>query len=121
MTEDEVGFVTEYCEHGSLWDVIHRKKEVLNKEKKEKILLEICLGMSFLHHKCGYVHRDLKSPNVLIASGFTVRIADFGYARKVFLEWKNRVYLLLNFFDKAVDQTMTALGTPGKIVLFCFR
>lgn len=62
--------------------------------KKEKILYEICCGMSFLH-KNEYCHRDLKSPNVLIASGFNVRIADFGYARK------------------AVEQTMTAIGTPA--------
>ena len=36
LAKDEVGFVTEYCEYGSLWDVLHRRNKV-PMEKKTKV------------------------------------------------------------------------------------
>ena len=41
----------------------------------------ICQGVSFMH-ACGYVHQDLKSSNVLVFDDRTVKVCDFGLARK---------------------------------------
>lgn len=45
---------------------------------------QIAAGMAYLHDKCDQIHRDLKSPNVLLAQdNRTLRISDFGTARNV--------------------------------------
>ncbi len=36
-------------------------------------------GMLFLHSK-GTIHADLKSPNLLVDSSWTVKVTDFGLA-----------------------------------------
>lgn len=41
----------------------------------------ICAGVSHMH-ACGYVHQDLKSSNVLVFGDRTVKVCDFGLARK---------------------------------------
>lgn len=41
----------------------------------------ICAGVSFIHD-CGYVHQDLKSSNILVFADRTVKVCDFGLARK---------------------------------------
>ena len=39
-------------------------------------LLDAAKGMLYLH-KIGMVHRDLKSPNLLVDSTWRVKVADF--------------------------------------------
>ncbi|GBG28762.1 Protein kinase, putative [Hondaea fermentalgiana] len=41
------------------------------------ILLDACLGMSYLH-EMGMLHHDLKSPNLLLGAHNTCKVADFG-------------------------------------------
>ena len=45
------------------------------------IFLLFSAGVTFMHD-CGYVHQDLKSSNVLIFGDRTVKVCDFGLARK---------------------------------------
>ena len=55
-------------------------------KKRLQILADSAEGMSFLHAVIGSVHRDLKSPNILLdqEKGVTrAKIADFGLARLV--------------------------------------
>ncbi|ERM99429.1 hypothetical protein AMTR_s00131p00079650 [Amborella trichopoda] len=42
--------------------------------------LDIVRGMAYLH-SMGFIHRDLKSDNLLIAAEKVIKIADFGVAR----------------------------------------
>lgn len=42
---------------------------------------EVCLGVMHIHVK-GFVHRDIKSDNVLLDKGLVCKIIDFGEARK---------------------------------------
>ncbi|KAJ6642699.1 Mitogen-activated protein kinase kinase kinase 12 [Pseudolycoriella hygida] len=72
----ELGIIMEYCPHGSL-DFILRDEEFLRPARLVAWAKQIALGMQYLHdHKI--VHRDLKSPNVLIGANKTVKIIDFG-------------------------------------------
>ena len=83
--EEMLYIVTPYSEYGSLQDIINRRKgitdgtpELLLKEKWIAIIAhEICKGLEHLHNR-GWVHRDIKSPNILINKDGYVQVCDFG-------------------------------------------
>ena len=52
----------------------------LQEELKNKITVEIVLGMRYIH-KRNFMHRDLKPPNILLSKDNQVRISDFGLAK----------------------------------------
>lgn len=82
--------IMEYCPHGPLYNLLKDGEEVppvrlVNWAK------QIASGMHYLHsHKI--IHRDLKSPNVLIGRGEIVKISDFGTSR----EW-NEISIKMTF------------------------
>ncbi|XP_063685332.1 uncharacterized protein LOC134819340 [Bolinopsis microptera] len=47
-----------------------------------KFTLEMACGLEYLHQQ-KIVHRDLRSPNVLISSTETAKLADFGLSKKL--------------------------------------
>jgi serine/threonine protein kinase len=74
--------VTSFMPGGSLWDALHHQKGSLNPTQKTNIALGMAHGMKYLHsHKI--VHRDFKSPNVLLDDRKLPKIADFGLGRFV--------------------------------------
>jgi serine/threonine protein kinase len=89
--------VTSFMPCGSLWDRIHTKgKAPLNATQKTNIAIGIAHGMKYLHsHKI--VHRDLKSPNILLDERMLPKIADFG---------------LGHFVAECTGGEQTAVGTP---------
>lgn len=70
--------VMELMPLGSLYDLLHNKKP-LAWETRYQIASDIINGIYFLHHK-NIIHRDLKSPNVLLGENYTAKIIDFGFA-----------------------------------------
>lgn len=74
--------ITEYVSHGSLFDVLHKKRRHnsdWNFSRSVSVALEICFGMVYLHSH-DVLHCDLKSSNVLLGESFEVKICDFGLA-----------------------------------------
>jgi serine/threonine protein kinase len=58
----------EYCNGGSLYDLLHKRKVKLSTQQQIEIALRIAEGMEYLHnHKPKIVHRDLKSENILVS------------------------------------------------------
>eukprot|EP00755_Sulcionema_specki_P022656 Sspe_Gene.77044::Locus_48114_Transcript_1_1_Confidence_1.000_Length_1716::g.77044::m.77044 len=79
---NNLAIVTEYCEHGTLQELLRRmceNNEKLNWKRKLGWMKQIATGMAFLHYK-GICHRDLKSSNIFV-TGDTMKIADFGLSR----------------------------------------
>ncbi|XP_043220100.1 mitogen-activated protein kinase kinase kinase 13-A-like [Amphibalanus amphitrite] len=75
--------IMEYCPYGSLYDHLKDGKEIAPKRLVDWTK-QIATAMSYLHqHKI--IHRDLKSPNILIGSSESIKISDFGTSR----EWNN--------------------------------
>lgn len=72
--------VTELCERGTLFELL-RSSEPLSWPQRVKLARDISLGMAYVHNKASVIQRDLKSQNLLVTSGFDVKIADFGLAR----------------------------------------
>jgi len=77
--------VTEFLENGSLRSVIEAEKQKRaqkewNSTKKSLVAFGIAFGMTHLH-KTGVIHRDLKSPNILMDSNLLPKIADLGLSK----------------------------------------
>lgn len=53
----------------------------LSNAQKKQILIEIAEGIAWMH-TFGFIHRDLKTNNILIKNGHPL-IADFGLSREL--------------------------------------
>ncbi|KAL1521320.1 hypothetical protein AB1Y20_020987 [Prymnesium parvum] len=85
-THGELMMVTEYLPKGSVYVWLRcgcgGRPPAL--QIALRMLEDVARGMHHLHSRSPRViHRDLKSPNLLLAADFTVRIADFGLSREL--------------------------------------
>ena len=84
--------VTEYCKGGTLFDLLHKKKNIdIPWNIRLKILIDISKAMNFLHtNNPQIIHYDLKSLNILMTddirencdnNNVTIKINDFGLSK----------------------------------------
>lgn len=77
--------VYEYMKNGSLRDWICKKraKETDSWIKRIQIALDVANGLHYLHNftKPAYVHKDIKSSNILLDSNLRAKISNFSHAR----------------------------------------
>jgi len=73
--------VMEYMPGGNLYELLHiHFEEPLNWRMRIKIASDVATGMAYLH-RGSIIHRDLKSPNVLIVGkkdSIAAKVTDFG-------------------------------------------
>ena len=67
--------VLEYMDGGNLWEALRRHPERVT---FLDTAMQIARGLKYLHESARLVHRDLKSPNILLRTTGEVKIADFG-------------------------------------------
>ena len=72
--------VMEYCAHGPLFNFLRDGQDKVPPKRLVEWTKQIASGMKYLHdHKI--IHRDLKSPNILIGRNEMIKISDFGTSR----------------------------------------
>ncbi|XP_077241223.1 protein kinase superfamily protein [Tasmannia lanceolata] len=79
-----LSIVTEYLSRGSLYRLLHRPgaREALDERRRLSMAYDVAKGMNYLHRSNPpIVHRDLKSPNLLVDKKYTVKVCDFGLSR----------------------------------------
>uniref|UniRef100_W8AXP7 Mitogen-activated protein kinase kinase kinase n=1 Tax=Ceratitis capitata TaxID=7213 RepID=W8AXP7_CERCA len=79
--------IMEFCPYGPLQNILkeQRNKKVMMPSRLVSWSRQIAHGMQYLHsHKI--IHRDLKSPNILIGHEEIVKISDFGTSK----EWNEK-------------------------------
>ncbi|XP_008781707.1 serine/threonine-protein kinase STY13 [Phoenix dactylifera] len=73
--------VTEYARGGSVRQfLMKRQNRSVPLRLAVKQALDVARGMAYVHG-LGFIHRDLKSDNLLIFADKSIKIADFGVAR----------------------------------------
>jgi len=98
IVDERIGVVMEWCDYGSLYDGIHEADTPLSWPARVHLARDVARGMRYLHEN-SLLHRDLKSPNVLLATrntpqriqyadGLIAKIADFGLSTKTMFSGK---------------------------------
>ena len=77
--EHRLYLLLEYCNGGDLQQALQRPTP---RRFFFRVASGVATGLTFLHAN-GVMHRDLKSPNVLLHGEHGVKIADFGLAAGV--------------------------------------
>lgn len=78
--------VAELLTNGSLYDIYHANSKPSDNTKHVQFVVRVALdmvrGIAYLHnHTPPVLHRDLKSPNVMLDDKLTAKIGDFGFAK----------------------------------------
>uniref|UniRef100_H0XN54 RAF proto-oncogene serine/threonine-protein kinase n=1 Tax=Otolemur garnettii TaxID=30611 RepID=H0XN54_OTOGA len=79
MTKDNLAIVTQWCEGSSLYKHLHVQETKFQMFQLIEIARQTAQGMDYLHAK-NIIHRDMKSNNIFLHEGLTVKIGDFGLA-----------------------------------------
>jgi len=79
--DDPPALVFEYCEGGSLADLL-REQGRLDPVKAVEIIVQIADALAAIHEK-GYSHGDVKPENILFSRDRIPRLADFNSARAI--------------------------------------
>lgn len=82
--QGEMWIVMEYCEGGSMSDLIEASSGYLLPEDCVRVVCaSIVLGLEYLHGVANVCHRDIKCGNVLLTSDGHVKLADFGVSAEL--------------------------------------
>ena len=68
--------IMEYCDAGSLHDLLARQKEKMKEQHIAYVLKCTLAALAYLHSK-NIIHRDIKSANILLKKTGAVKITDF--------------------------------------------
>lgn len=92
--------VMEYIKGTALEDIIKGSTSPFEEQKALHFTIQICEILCYLHNLSPepVIYRDLKPSNIIITEGDTVRLIDFGVARR---------------YDPSKDCDTVRLGTPG--------
>jgi serine/threonine protein kinase len=82
--EDAFYLIMEYCTGGDVFDKIVALTQYTEKDARE-LAITLLKAVGSIH-KAGFAHRDIKPQNLLLldkTNNYNIRIADFGFARRV--------------------------------------
>jgi serine/threonine protein kinase len=88
--------VMEFCDGGSLSDVMSTLKRPLDETELSAVLQGVLRSLDYVH-SLNRVHRDIKSGNLLVTSEGVVKLCDFGVSAQL---------------DDALSRTGTRIGSP---------
>ncbi|KAL6884573.1 hypothetical protein ACP4OV_010509 [Aristida adscensionis] len=87
--DDHLYLVYEYVQNGSLSEHLHdpllKGHQPLSWTARTQIALDSARGIEYIHDhtKACYVHRDIKTSNILLDNGLRAKVADFGLVKLV--------------------------------------
>ncbi|VAI57146.1 unnamed protein product [Triticum turgidum subsp. durum] len=100
-----LSILTEYLPRGSLYRLLHRPNSKVDETRRLKMAFDVAKGMNYLHtsHPT-IVHRDLKSPNLLVDKNWVVKvILFFTIIFQLMNEHASFVVICVRFWDVKVE------------------
>ncbi|XP_077366260.1 tyrosine-protein kinase fynb isoform X4 [Festucalex cinctus] len=83
VSEEPIYIVTEYMSKGSLLDFLKDGEgRGLKLPNLVDMAAQVAAGMAYIE-RMNYIHRDLRSANILVGDNLVCKIADFGLARLI--------------------------------------
>uniref|UniRef100_A0A3P9Q9C3 Tyrosine-protein kinase n=1 Tax=Poecilia reticulata TaxID=8081 RepID=A0A3P9Q9C3_POERE len=83
VSEEPIYIVTEYMSKGSLLDFLKDGEgRALKLPNLVDMAAQVAAGMAYIE-RMNYIHRDLRSANILVGDNLVCKIADFGLARLI--------------------------------------
>ncbi|XP_070537043.1 atrial natriuretic peptide receptor 1-like [Ptychodera flava] len=70
--------ITEYCQKGSLQDILENDAIKLDWMFRYSLMLDVCKGLEYLQNSFLKCHGNLKSSNCVVDSRFVLKLTDFG-------------------------------------------
>ena len=92
----QIWIILEYCDGGSLLELIKILPKSLNEEQIASLIYMILTGLNFLHEN-KKIHRDVKTGNILLTREGIAKLGDFGVSTQ-----------LMHSFSKKISK----IGTP---------
>mmetsp|Transcript_11467 Transcript_11467/g.33808 ORF Transcript_11467/g.33808 Transcript_11467/m.33808 type:complete len:782 (-) Transcript_11467:282-2627(-) len=87
LDNGEMWIIMEFCEGGSMSDLIEAGGGLSAHAEGEEIIRAVCasiiLGLEYLHGVVNICHRDIKCGNVLLTDDGHVKLADFGVSAEL--------------------------------------
>lgn len=81
FTENNTAYMIMEYEHGEPMDALLKNRKTIEEKKLKSILMPMLDGLEQVH-KEGFIHRDIKPPNIYIRTDGSPVLLDFGSARQ---------------------------------------
>lgn len=82
LYQNSVMIMMEYCERGSLRDVMDFLKVKLTEPQIKIVMRDLLMAISVLHSRYKIIHRDVKAANILVGKDGRLKVTDFGVSKK---------------------------------------
>ncbi|XP_047338269.1 calcium/calmodulin-regulated receptor-like kinase 1 [Impatiens glandulifera] len=99
-----------YMSNGSLASHLYSEKhEPLLWDLRVRIALDVAKGLEYLHDGAvpPIIHRDVKSPNILLDGNMGARVADFGLSREEMVNKPSNIRGTFGYLDPEYISTKT--------------
>eukprot|EP00297_Palpitomonas_bilix_P007082 CAMPEP_0113872250 /NCGR_PEP_ID=MMETSP0780_2-20120614/3100_1 /TAXON_ID=652834 /ORGANISM="Palpitomonas bilix" /LENGTH=385 /DNA_ID=CAMNT_0000857743 /DNA_START=49 /DNA_END=1206 /DNA_ORIENTATION=- /assembly_acc=CAM_ASM_000599 len=96
LLDDSLWIVMEYCEGGSVSDMMEVTRLTLSEEEISAVMKDTLAGLAYLHAE-KKIHRDIKGGNILLSAKGVAKLADFGVSANL---------------TASMNKRKTVIGTP---------